>query len=159
MTTVEQFRADYLATLPDDHPHHSATFDAWGFGDSPEMMDELGALVLNGPKRATASIVIEYEAEGEPIPPVGDISIILDGQENPLCIIETTEITIAPLNSVDTQFAWDEGEGDRTVAWWLDAHRRFFQRTCEANGWAFADDMDTVFERFRVIYPPENADE
>ncbi|MEM6530552.1 MAG: ASCH domain-containing protein [Chloroflexota bacterium] len=158
MTPVERFWADYLATLPAGHLHHSAAYSAWGFGDSPAMMDELGQLVLSGPKRATASIVVEYEAEGEPITPVGEVSIILDGQDRPLCIIETTEITVAPLNSVDAQFAWDEGEGDRTVAWWLDAHRQFFQRTCEANGWEYAEDMATVFERFRVIYPPHSAD-
>ncbi len=153
MTDAATYWQQYLATLPEDHPHHNATYEAWGFGDSAEMAEELGQLVLAGTKTATASIVKEYEADGDPIPPVGDISIILDGQDKPLCIIETTEITIKPLNTVDAQFAWDEGEGDRTVEWWLAAHERFFRRLCDSRGWAFRKDMLTVFERFKVIYP------
>lgn len=153
MTDPATYWQQYLATLPADHPHQTAKYEAWGFGDSAEMAEELGQLVLAGTKTATASIVKEYEADGESIPPVGDISIILDGQDKPLCIIETTEITIKPLNSVDAQFAWDEGEGDRTVAWWLAAHERFFRRLCDKRGWTYSDDMPAVFERFKVIYP------
>jgi len=142
----------YLATLPANHPHHQATYEAWGFGDSPEMADELGQLVLAGTKTATASWFREYEADGEPIPPVGDLSLILDGRDAPLCLIETTEITIKPMNQVDAQFAYDEGEGDRTVAWWMAAHERFFRRQCEQRGWVFSPGQLVVFERFKVIY-------
>ena len=148
----DSFWKQYLATLPADHPHHDATFGAWGFGDSPEMMDELGQLVVDGTKLATASLVKEYEMEGESIPPVGDISIILNGANEPICIIETTEITVKPLNQVDEQFAFDEGEGDCTLKWWKEAHERFFRRLCTKMGWNFSDDLLVVFERFKVIY-------
>ena len=154
MTDHSDFWTQYLATLPADHPHHAATYSAWGFGDSPEMAEELGQLVLDGVKQATASLVMEYEADGEPIPPVGDISIILNGADEPICIIETTEITIKPLNEVDAQFALDEGEGERTVEWWLAAHARYYRRFCAGRGWTYADDMLAVFERFKVIYRP-----
>lgn len=146
------FWSSYLATLPADHPHHNVSFGAWGFGDSPEMADELGLLVLNGIKSATVSLVKEYETEGTPVPPVGDVNIILNGAGAPLCIIETTEITIKPLNQVDAQFAWDEGEDDRTLASWTAGHERYFKRLCAAKGWTYTDDMLTVFERFKVIY-------
>ena len=42
--------------------------DAWPFGDSVELADKLLALVLQGPKRATAGSVAEYETEGEAHP-------------------------------------------------------------------------------------------
>jgi len=144
----------YLATLPADHPHHNTNYGAWGFGDSPQMADELGQLVLDGIKTATASLVKEYEFEGKPIPPVGDINVILNGEGEPLCIIETTQITVKPLNQVDTQFAWDEGEDDRTLSSWIAGHERFFKRLCMRKGWTYADDIPTVFERFKVIYRP-----
>ena len=51
-----------------------------------------------------------------------------------------------------------EGEGDRTLEWWLQAHRAFFERQANREGFVFRDDMDTVFERFTVIWPPEVAD-
>ena len=48
---------------------------AESFGDSPELADELLGLVINGPKRATAGAVADYEAAGDPIPTVGGVWI------------------------------------------------------------------------------------
>jgi uncharacterized protein YhfF len=127
--------------------------EAWGFGDSPEMADELGQLVLSGTKTATCSLLWEYELEDEPVPQVGELSIVLDGHGEPLCLIETTEIRTRPYNKVEAQFAYDEGEGDRTLAFWRDAHWRFFSRQCDKLDLQVNEEMPLVCERFRVIYP------
>ena len=55
-------------------------------------------------------------------------------------------------------FAWDEGEGDRTRASWLAAHRAIFGRYADRSGFNLHDDTETVFERFEVVWPPEIAD-
>lgn len=146
------FWKQYLATLAADHPHHQATYEAWGFGDSPAMADELGRLVMDGIKTATASLLKEYEVENESVPQVGDFSIILDGREQPMCIIETTEVNIKPFHRVDAQFAYDEGEDDRTLESWIAGHERFFKRQCAGYGWEFSHEMLIVFERFNVVY-------
>ena len=65
---------------------------------------------------------------------------------------------MGPLNSVDEKFAWDEGEGERTRDWWLNAHRRFFGRRAAARGFPMHDEIETVFERFEIVWPPEIAD-
>lgn len=49
-------------------------------------------------------------------------------------------------------FAWDEGEGDRTRAWWLSAHEAFFRRYLATVGLEFDPEMVTVFERFEVLF-------
>ena len=90
-------------------------YTSWYFGDSEELADELSALVVAGVKTATASLVWSYEAVNEPIPKVGDLSIITDFEGKPLSIIETTEVRVCPFNQVDAQFAYDEGEGDRSL--------------------------------------------
>ena len=136
--------------LPADAPQP----EAWAFGDSPEMADALLALVLSGTKRATAGALWEYEAEGESLPEPGDLSIVLDGAGNPACIIETTEVRILPMHDVDAAFAFDEGEGDRTLAWWREAHERFFRRTLVAIDRTFTADMPLVAERFALRYTP-----
>ena len=128
------------------------------FGDSRPMADELLALVLEGRKRATASLLRDYRAGGEPVPAVGDFAVVLDGQGQPRCIRRTTDIEIKPMDAVDDRFAWDEGEGDRTRDWWLDAHRRFFSRQAARDGFSMHDGIETVFERFVVVWPPEFAD-
>lgn len=152
--TIEQFWQDYLATLPDGHPHHHAKYEAWGFGDSPIMMDELGQLVKQGIKTATASAIWEYEDTGEPLPKVAELSIILDGEEQPMCIIETTELRTLPFNEVDAQFAYDEGEDDCTLDSWRKAHQSFFTRSLKKHGREFSETMPVLCECFKVIYNP-----
>ncbi len=73
-------------------------------------------------------------------------------------VIRTTDVRVGSLSSVDEQFAWDEGEGERTRQWWLAAHRRYFRRTFAAHGWKYDDDLEVVFERFVVVWPAERAD-
>ncbi|HEX6678862.1 MAG TPA: ASCH domain-containing protein [Actinomycetes bacterium] len=123
------------------------------FGDSPAMADELAGLVVHGPKRATAGLLADYERENEPLPREGEYAVVVDGRGRPVAVVRTTQVEVKPLREVDAAFAWDEGEGDRTLAYWLDAHRRFFARRCEALGVAFSDAVLTVFERFELVWP------
>ncbi|MEM7275112.1 MAG: ASCH domain-containing protein [Actinomycetota bacterium] len=126
--------------------------EAWAFGDSVELADELIALVLEGTKRATAGSVAEYEREGEPLPDVGDLEIVTDGACRPRGVLRISEVRIGPLSSVDDRFAYDEGEGDRTRAYWLSAHTEFFQRVLPDLGIDVDPDMATIFQRFEVLY-------
>ena len=136
------------------HPEYAsdAIPPAWSFGDSAEMADELLELVIAGPKRATAGALADYLDEGEPVPAVGALSVLLDGASRPRAVIVTTDVRVGPLSSVDDRFASDEGEGDRTRAWWLDAHDRYFRRWFAAVGRDFHPDIDVVFERFELVY-------
>jgi uncharacterized protein YhfF len=122
------------------------------FGDSPELADELLALVIDGPKRATAGALADYAVNLAELPRAGMSWIALDGSGRPRAVLMTTDVRIGPLSSVDDQFAWDEGEGDRTRADWLESHTRYFQRYLPTIGIEFTPDMETVFERFDVLY-------
>jgi len=84
--------------------------------------------------------------------------MMLDGEGRPRFIWRTSEVTIKPLSPVDDSFAWDEGEGDRTREWWLDAHRRYFARQTSREGFDFHDEILTVFERFEAVWPLDVAD-
>jgi uncharacterized protein YhfF len=149
---VERFWRAYLETLPEGSPARDETYEAWAFGDGPELADELGALVLTGRKTATCSALWEVEAGEETMPRVGDKSVILASRDEPLCVIETTEVRVRRFDEVDGRFAYEEGEGDRSLEYWRGAHRRFFERTLPGIGRRFSEDMPLVCERFRVIY-------
>lgn len=127
---------------------------AFAFGDGAAMADELSALVLQGIKRATASALWAYEAEGEALPRQGDLSIVTDGSGTPRCVIETLSVEVVPFREVTAAFAHAEGEGDRSLAYWRRAHRAFLGRECAAAGRAFSESMQVVCERFEVRYPP-----
>jgi hypothetical protein len=62
-------------------------------------------------------------------------------------------VRTSPFSLVDAAFAWDEGEGDRSLAWWQRAHRDFFQRQCERAGVPFSEDLPVVLERFELVWP------
>ena len=129
------------------------------FGDSAKMADELADLVLHGPKRATASLRRDFSDDGEPLPRVGDHVVVVDGAGQPLLIWRTTDVQIKPFREVDAAFAFDEGEGDRTLDDWLRLHRAYFAREAARGGFKFDEGMETVFERFAVVWPREDADE
>ena len=129
-----------------------AAFDAWAFGgdDMHELATELGLQVRDGPKRATTSKLSSFEEDGEPLPAVGGYSVVLDGTGEPVCIIRTTRIDIVSFGEVDQEYAWVEGEGDRSLKYWRDAHIGFF----EADDDPVSDDELMVLERFDKVWPP-----
>ncbi len=149
---VEEFWREFVEATGIDGRH-----EAWAFGDPsalPDLSTELALLVRNGPKRATAGLLSDYEREGEPLPQPGDLSIILDGHGSPVCVIRTTEVDIRPFGGMDEAFAWDEGEGDRTLEGWRRAHEWFFAQ----GGATIGDDTLMVLERFELLWPmPESA--
>ncbi|MBE2239420.1 MAG: ASCH domain-containing protein [Caldilineaceae bacterium] len=151
-TLIESYWQTYLATLPDAALARGMTYVAEGFGDNPELADELLALVLSDTKTATCSALWEWEAEGNPPPQPGLLWMVLDGRGEPQCIVETVEVTFRRYDEVDADFAAAEGEGDQTLQYWRDAHRRFFTRTLSAIGKEFTPEMPLVCERFRVVH-------
>jgi uncharacterized protein YhfF len=154
MTTesIKNYWQQFLASLPPDSPYHSKLYTAEGWGDDPAMADELGALIVQGIKTATCSALWEWEAEGNPIPQKGLITIALDGRGEPLCIVESVKVRIRKYNEVDANFARDEGEGDLSLNYWREAHKNFFSRTLLKIGKEFSEEMLLVCERFKLIY-------
>lgn len=116
----------------------------WAFGHTKQEADELCALVLDGKKVATSAALYHFENEEPPEP--GDKAVILDGDSRPRCVIEFTEVEPATFNEVDAKFAFDDGEGDRSLAYWRKTHEAFFKR----EGY-FAPDMLLLCQHFRVI--------
>ena len=149
---IEHYWYAFLASLPANSHYFGKTYVAEGFGDNPKLADELGQLIVSGKKTGTCSALWEWEAEGKPIPQPGLISIVLDGQDQPICIIETTEVLVCRFNAVDEEFAHAEGEGDLSLEYWREAHKKFFSRVLPKIGREFSEDMPLVCERFKLIY-------
>ncbi|MBA3376699.1 MAG: ASCH domain-containing protein [Actinobacteria bacterium] len=111
-----------------------------------ELRRKLVDAVLRGDKTATAGLRADYEPHtAEPLPGVGDRCVLLGFDDDPVAVVETTEVRVVRAADVDRAFALDEGEGFETVADWRRAHERF---------WAdqeIGDDTLIVAERFRVL--------
>lgn len=150
--TVKSYWEQFLASLPPDSPYRTTTYIAEGWGDGPALADELGALIAQGTKTATCSALWEWEAEGNPIPQSGLITVVLDGRGQPLCIVETVEVSIRRYNEVDADFAREEGEGDLSLEYWRQAHKNYFSRVLHKINKEFSEEMPLVCERFHLIY-------
>lgn len=151
--SAQRYFEKFLAELPPESPYRSRRVLAEGWGDGPALAAELGALIAAGTKTATCSALAEWEHDGDELPVPGMLTVVLDGSDQPLCIVETSEVNILPFDQVPSDFAYDEGEGDRSLAYWREAHQRFFKRTFARIGGQFSEDMLLVCERFHKIYP------
>lgn len=113
--------------------------------------DWLAGLVVDGTKTATCSSHPLYELEGEPLPEVGDYQIVLNSQDEPVAIIQSYAIDIQPFKDVPVDFALAEGEG--TYEQWKEGHLQFFGELLPAYNLAFTEEMLTVCDRFKKVYP------
>lgn len=148
---VQQFWDVFVAASRPD----TSTFRIWAFGDGRELSTELAALVLAGTKRGAATLRRSFDASGEPLPKPGDFSVVVDGSDVPCCVVRTVEIETKPLGDVDARFAWEEGEGDGSLGWWLSAHTRYFKRQGLREGFSVDRRTEVVLVRFEVVWPAQ----
>ena len=150
---IEIFWQDYLSTLSDEDRKNAPAYIVDDFADTPESATKVGKLVRDGIKTTSSSLLWGLEHIGGPLPKVGEISLVVDGNGDPLCVIEMTEVEIKPFNTVDKQFTFEYGEGERTLAYWLSDNWGFHSRWCLEIGREPSETMPIVFQRFRLLYP------
>jgi uncharacterized protein YhfF len=110
------------------------------------LRQKLVEAVLRGDKTATAGLQADQEpSSAEPLAQVGDRSMLLGFDDEPVALLETTEVRVLRVADVDLAFALDEGEGFETVDDWRRAHQDFWA------GEEIDDETLIVAERFRVV--------
>ncbi|RHW33998.1 ASCH domain-containing protein [Lysinibacillus yapensis] len=144
MNKVQQFWIDFCA---ENHKEGIKFKDAFQFGVSA---DWLADLVVEGKKTATTSGFVFYELEKEAIPQAGEYYIVLDGQEEPVAVIQIHSVEVVPMNEVTEEYALAEGEGD--YRFWWDAHEKFFTDLLKEYNMEFSPNMLVVCERFEKVY-------
>lgn len=133
MSTIDNLKIKYPGAL------------SWAFGDSPELANELAELVRKGIKTASCGSLASLQSEEHP-PSIGSYSIILDGQGKPVCVIRLVAFRLVRFCDVTEEHARKEGEGDRSLRYWQQAHQEFFQREG-----SFSETMELVAEEFELI--------
>ena len=148
--THQELWAAYQTACPDA----GDDYEAWAYGGDPDTLAELTCARI---KTATASAGPLYGLEGEPLPEVGEYSVILNSRDEAVCIIRTTRVYAAPFHEVSTGHAYKEGEGDRSLAYWRKVHEDFFRKELAEAGLEFSLEMPVVCEEFEVVYPSIQA--
>lgn len=127
-------------------------YDAWAFCGGGPIGDELAELVLAKIKTATASALIAYETEKEPLPELGGYSVVLYDDGSAAGVIRNTKLSLVPFLEVSEEHAYKEGEGSRTLEEWREIHRRLFTPDYEAAGKPFDGNGLCVLEEFELVW-------
>src|SRR5580765_5246938 len=72
------------------------SYDVCRMGSSAAMADELLALILKGPKRATACLLRDVEQGREMMARVGGHVVVLDGKDRPRAVWRTKTVEVKP---------------------------------------------------------------
>lgn len=103
---------------------------SFGYDGDRGLGDRLLAAALRGEKTATSSLAVEY-LSGEPLPRVGERVTLVDHNERPYGVVETTRVTIVPLHLVGDDVARDEGEGFAGAEEWRQNHVTFWHEVTD----------------------------
>ncbi|WP_341887919.1 ASCH domain-containing protein [Variovorax sp. YR752] len=128
-------------------------FSATALGPTRALADELALLVGNGVKRAHATLRREFEKDLEALPAPGEHVVVLDGAGHPRAIVRNTHVELRHFNQIDDEFAFNAGEGDLTLRWWLVAHRQQWSEQAEREGFEIGETSELVLEFFELVWP------
>ncbi len=132
-------------------------FSASALADTQALADALTEAVLAGVKRAHATLHRDFQKDLDPLPRIGDHLVVLDGAGQPRAIVRCTHVELRHFNEIDDAFAFDAGEGDLTLRWWLTAHRQDFAERAEREGFEVDERVELVLEWFERVWPPMPA--
>lgn len=149
MTELDEYWERFLKETnrdPDDRCSGDLFFEAKGFVGT-----ELTALVLAGKKTAIFTSYSTFAIDGEPLPMSGELYLVTDKKNAPVCVIEFENVEIVPYNEVTWEMAKLEGE-DETLEAWREKTKEYLEDEGSIVGFDFTPDIKLVFQKFKVVY-------
>lgn len=153
LTLFKGFWNEFLATQDDPDDARARFYEACRFGHTVENANKTAQLILEREKIATGSLLAEFELGGKPLPTPGALTLVVDGQDQAVAVIQTTAVKVTGFSDIDAQFAYDYGEGDRSLGFWHTNMWRYYAEECERMGTPASEEMPIVCEYFKVINP------
>ncbi len=142
----------YLSSLSETERKKYQSFSSDYFCADEHNANLCAELIRIGQKSATCSLNHWYESGEEPMPTIGHLMIVTNWDGTPICIVEINSVEKCKYSDVSAEFAFLEGEGDRSLEWWRKAHWNFFAKECEELNIEPCEEMMLVLETFRVVY-------
>lgn len=84
---------------------------AWAFGTTAEESDIFLRDLLQGRTTAIAGSLRDYRSEGDQLPEVGELGIVVDGRDQPAALVMVSEVLTVPYAEVDSASTVVEGSG------------------------------------------------
>lgn len=149
MTELDEYWEKFLKDTGRDSEDRCAGdlfFESKGFVEA-----ELLSLVLSGRKTAIFTSYSTFAIDGEPLPLAGELYLVVNKKNEPVCVIEFENVQIVPYNEVTWQMASLEGEDENLEAW-REKQREYLEDEGAVVGFEFTPDIKLVFQTFRVVY-------
>ena len=146
--TEKEFWENFLkkSGLGEDAKHSGEFgFEARGFAGSERL-----AALLAGKKTAAFFSYATFAIDNEELPVSGEYYIVLDGNREPFCVIQTSSVQILPFNQVTWEMAVREGE-DSSLEEWREKTRENLEEEGELVGFEFSPDMKLVYMEFKLV--------
>ena len=157
MTTPAPGQKDLIQAFWLDYQRHCninvAGFAATTLGHSRAVADQLAELIVAGVKRAQATLEHDFTADNDALPQPGDHLVVLDGRGRPRAIVRNSHVERRHFDEIDDAFAFEAGEGDLTLRWWLTAHRQDFAERAEREGFQVGERAVLILEYFERVWP------
>lgn len=93
-----------------------------------------------------------YLIDNEPLPKVGNYSIILNSKEEAVCIIKTIKVYVTEFKNVFKEHAFKKEEGDRSLTYRRKVHESFLINELASVNITFNKNTKVVCEEFEVEY-------
>ena len=148
----QRYLNKYLSSLSETERKRYQSFSSDYFCTDEYNANLCAELIHSGQKTATCSLNAWYESGKESMPTVGHLQVVVDWNGQPICIIEIDSVEMCKYNEVTADFAYAEGEGDRSLKWWREAHWNYFLTECLDFHIQPSEEMILVLERFHVVY-------
>ena len=122
---------------------------------TPQIADELAALVCAGQKRGSAGLLESFALDGDPLPVLGGHLVVTSATDVPVALVRTVRLDTFAFRDVPAWFAEregeDEGQGEACLASWKAGHGGFFRRECAQQDRVFDESMQVVCESFDIV--------
>ncbi|NND78928.1 MAG: ASCH domain-containing protein [Maribacter sp.] len=122
------------------------------FCDNEKDANECAKLVKKGIKRTTSHSLLGLQYRKEPLPKVGDFTVVTNWEGKAQCIVRTTAVKFKPFFSIDAEYAKLEGEGDKSLDYWKKTHWEYYERELEPFNRVPRESMIIVCEEFEKVF-------
>jgi uncharacterized protein YhfF len=119
-------------------------------GNTPALCETLLELVRTGEKTGTFSRPQDLAAEGL-TPNPGDFVVFTDFAGEPRCLVRMEECRLMRFGDVGPAEAACESPAARDIEAWRGIHGRYWTKVLAAEGGTFSDDLEILFQRFRLL--------
>lgn len=149
MTELDEYWANFLKNTnrdSEDKCSGDLCFEGKGFVQS-----QINSIVLAGQKQAFFTTLATFTIDDEPLPISGELYILVDNQNKPLCVLEIESVNIIPFNEVTFEMVKKEGEC-ATMGEWKEKMQEYIEEEAHVLGFDYSPDIKLVYQTFKVIY-------